>query len=138
MSEEPEPYASAEGLLGSLEFGAMKALWEKSPATVNDVRDHINQSRPAHDHLAYTTVMTVLARLHDKALATRERIGRGYSYRPTFSEPELVAHLSRRDVVELVDRYGPVALSQFAAALEESDPAVLARIMRLAAGDEHA
>ncbi len=138
MSEQPPPSASADGLLGSLEFGAMKALWEKSPATVNEVRDRINRSRTPHDELAYTTVMTVLARLHDKGLAARERVGRGYSYRPAFSESELVVHLSRRDVVELVDRYGSVALSQFAAALEESDPALLARILRLAGGDEHA
>lgn len=138
MPDPPIIDPSAEGLLGPLEHQAMRALWASAPANVNDVLTRINRSRPAESHLAYTTVMTVLVRLTEKGLLDRRKVGRGYAYTPAFTEPELVDHLSRRDIADLVDRYGAVALTQFAAALQEADPALLARIAALAEGDEDA
>lgn len=119
---------SAQGLLGSLEYAAMEALWEGAPANVGTVLSRINLGRTADEPLAYTTVMTVLARLHDKGLVERVKAGRGYDYTPRFTEGALVDHLSREEVGELVDRYGVVALAQFADALREADPKLLARI----------
>lgn len=136
MPDPPTIDPSAEGLLGPLEHQAMQALWENAPASVNDVLKRINRSRPAENRLAYTTVMTVLVRLTEKGLVDRSKVGRGYAYTPNFSEPELVDHLSRRDIAALVDRYGAVALTQFAAALQEADPTLLARITTLAEGGE--
>lgn len=49
--------------------------------------------------LAYTTVMTVLVRLHEKGLVAREREGRRYLYRSGTRAPEvtrgIVASLKR-------------------------------------------
>lgn len=114
----------------------MQALWDDAPATVNEVLALINQRRRRSQQLAYTTVMTVLARLYDKGLLDRSKVGRGYAYTPLFDEPALVEHLGRQEVEELVHRYGPVALAQFAAALEDADPALLERISRLAGRSE--
>lgn len=136
MPEPADTRPTAQGLLGSLEHQAMSALWADSPATVGDVLRHINGLRAAADQLAYTTVMTVLTRLAEKGLAGREKVGRGYAYTPTFNEPELIAHLSRRDVADLLDRYGGVALTQFAAALREADADLLARVAELAEKEE--
>lgn len=110
----------------------MGALWDGAPATVNDVLATINQRRRRSQQLAYTTVMTVLARLYDKGLLDRDKVGRGYAYTPLFDEPGLVQHLGHQEVEDLVHRYGPVALAQFAAALEDADPALLERVTRLA------
>lgn len=111
----------------------MEALWEGAPASVGTVLGRINGRRSADGQLAYTTVMTVLGRLHDKALLERVKAGRGYDYTPRFSEGALVDHLSRQEVGELVDRYGVVALTQFADALREADPQLLARLAAVAA-----
>lgn len=124
---------SAEAFLGPLEYAAMSALWAESPASVSVVLEHVNAGRDGRDQLAYTTVMTVLGRLHEKGLLQRVKAGRGYDYTPRFSEEALVEHLGRQQVDELVDRFGAVALTQFAAALRDRDPALLDQLTRLAA-----
>lgn len=123
--------ATVEDLLGPLEAQCMRALWRHTPATVSDVLAAVNEQ---HDpELAYTTVMTVLSRLHDKGYVTREREGRSYTYEPAFEERELIQLLSRRDVDALVDRYGHAALAQFADALRRADPELLQRAAQTAA-----
>ena len=123
---------SAQELLGSLEYPIMQALWCRFPLTVGDVLDGLNGDRSDGEALAYTTVMTVLSRLHDKGIVDREKDGRSYQYRPRFTEHELVRRHSRQEVQRLVDRYGSVALSQFATALQDTDPDLLVRLVRLA------
>lgn len=46
--------------------------------------------------LAYTTVMTILVRLHDKGLIEREKTGRAFAYRPVVAETDVVAEQVRR------------------------------------------
>lgn len=41
--------------------------------------------------LAYTTIMTILSRLHAKGLVSRETIGRAYGYRPVQGRAEMAA-----------------------------------------------
>lgn len=134
MTERGGP--SAEGLLGHLEYEVMCALWSAGSATVPVVLDRINAGREEGAVLAYTTVMTVLARLHDKGLLERERAGRGYSYTPRFDEAQLVEHRSRQEVGELLERYGDLALAQFAAAVDRADPELVRRVRELARGDD--
>ena len=119
-------------LLGPLECSVMRALWHASPATVAAVRARVNHCTGAD--LAYTTVMTVLGRLHHKGLVARSKQGRGYVYSPCHSEDELVEVLSSREVDRVLDRYGDAALSAFVTKLEGADPALLDRLRRLADG----
>ena len=125
----------AQGLLGPLEYSVMAALWADAPASVPTVLEHLNESRGEDEQLAYTTVMTVLGRLYDKGLVERERRGRGYDYTPRFDEDELVEHLSRQEIDDLLDRYGDVALAQFAAALDGADEELVERLRKVAGGD---
>lgn len=131
MTRKRGKAVSAQALLGSLEYAALMALWEGAPANVGAVRERINRDRDPGAQLAYTTVMTVLSRLHDKGLAERTKVGRSYDYTPSFSEAGLVDHLGRQEVDELVGRYGVVALAQFADVLRDADPHLLARVVRL-------
>lgn len=126
----------ADGLLGPLEYAVMQALWAASPASVPTVLDAVNEQRSADETLAYTTVMTVLSRLYNKGLLVRDRRGRGYEYTPRFNEPGLVAHLSEREVQGLLDRYGEVALAQFAAAVDRADERLVARLRDAAEPDD--
>lgn len=72
-------------LLPELELEVMKVLWRRDAATVADVQEELKPARP----LAYTTVMTVLDRLARKGAADRDKLGRGYLYRPAVSEQEV-------------------------------------------------
>jgi predicted transcriptional regulator len=57
----------------------MKAVWRLAPATVKDVQDAIHPWRP----LAYTTVMTIMGRLHGKGFLRRSLQSRTHYYAPT-------------------------------------------------------
>ncbi|MGI8756288.1 MAG: BlaI/MecI/CopY family transcriptional regulator, partial [Acidimicrobiales bacterium] len=80
---------------GELEGAVMVALWAAdeamTPAKV--------QAAMGGD-LAYTTVMTILARLHEKGVIERAKAGRAFAYRPIVAEADVVADQVRR----LLDR----------------------------------
>ncbi|HEX9494940.1 MAG TPA: BlaI/MecI/CopY family transcriptional regulator [Candidatus Limnocylindria bacterium] len=118
--------------LGPLETAVMERLWKRRHATVRDVVDDLGKSR----ELAYTTVMTIMTRLHAKGLLVRERDGKTYVYRPAFSRDEHRARLSRDLVRGLVDEFGDVALAQFTAELDSVDASHRAALRRIAGADE--
>lgn len=126
----PRRSVRAEQLVGPLEYAILDSLWRRGSGTVAEVLEDVNgvQDPP----LAYTTVMTVLSRLHEKGLVLREQQGRGYRYAPTHTEQELVERLAKRDVDRMVDTYGELALAHFAERLDQADPELLDRLRRLA------
>ena len=73
--------------LGELETAVLELLWDECAGdddlSVREVADRLP--------LAYTTVMTVLAHLYDKGAVTREKVGRGYRYRPARSREDFGA-----------------------------------------------
>ncbi len=108
----------------------MRILWEDGDAPVSTVMASLNDGRGRP--LAYTTVMTVLVRLHVKALVTRRLAGRGYVYAAAMSETELIDAASARAVDDLVRRFGTPALVHFAEQLDRLDTKVRAELERLA------
>lgn len=118
--------------LGPLEAVVMDRLWKRREATVRDIVVDLARTR----ELAYTTVMTIMTRLHAKGLLARVRDGKTYVYRPAFSRAEHRARLSRDLVRGLVNEFGVVALAQFAAELDDVDPAHRAALKRLATGKD--
>jgi predicted transcriptional regulator len=101
----------------------MHVIWRAArPVTVREVVDQLNDGRKPK--LAYTTVMTVMARLADKDILSRRREGRGYAYEATAED---AAGLAVRGVIR---DFGDAAMAQF---LEEAkaDPQVLRRLRRL-------
>lgn len=71
---------------GALESEVLAALWAADTALVPaDVQQALG------DDIAYNTVQTILIRLHDKQLVTRERVGRAHAYRPAHGQAELAA-----------------------------------------------
>lgn len=77
---------------GELQTQIMTILWRLGRATVEQTRDEL----PVEGRGAYTTVQTVLNRLADRGLLARERVGRGFVYKPTMTEQEyLLGSISR-------------------------------------------
>jgi predicted transcriptional regulator len=111
------------GLLGPLEAEVMKVLWAaRAPLPVRAVLDRLNAGR--RPPLAYTTVMTVMARLAEKDVLRRHREGRGYVYEPALPDEAAIA------VRELVRDYGETAVTHF---VDEAraDPKIRRRLERL-------
>lgn len=109
----------AASVLGPLEHRVMARLWEAGPQTVGDVMDALNAS--AARRLAYTTVMTILVRLHEKGLVTRQKDGRNYRYTAAVDEGSIEAQLGRRELNRLIERYGAASVAGFAAELGEGE-----------------
>ena len=110
--------------LGELETAVMEAVWTGGATTVRAV---LGQLQPARS-LGYTTVATIMTRLVEKGLLSRERSGKVDIFRPAYSREEYGRRAATQAVHSLVHAYGDVALAQFAAALESADPDRLARL----------
>ncbi len=92
--------------MGQLESQVMAVLWEHGAAmTPGEVHDALSGART----LAYTTVMTILVRLHAKGLVTRERRGRAYAYQPVESRAEYAARRMNEVLDTAGDRAGALA-----------------------------
>jgi predicted transcriptional regulator len=79
------------------------------------------------DGLAYTTVMTSLARLHEKGAVTRERHGRAYAYRWAADQASVTARQMRRLLDRDEDR--SAVLARFVAELGFDDGRLLGELL---------
>ena len=107
----------------------MEELWRSGEAPVRAVMDALNKR--ASKKRAYTTYMTIMARLHKKGLLVRRREGKTDFYEPVHSRDEYLAIRARAEVEELVAQYGDVALSNFAQQMAGLDPARRRALQRL-------
>ena len=107
---------------GELETDVLRALWSLDrPASPSDVIDEMDTDR------AYTSIATIVGRLCDKGLATRQRAGRAYEYAAASSEADLTAQRLRSVLDSTSDRQS--ALVGFAEALDPAEAAHLAAIL---------
>jgi predicted transcriptional regulator len=74
-------------LRGGLQAEVMAAVWKLGEAKVEDVRSLQPRSRRS----AYTTLQTVMNRLVDHGLLTRERRGNAFYYRAKYDEADYIA-----------------------------------------------
>jgi predicted transcriptional regulator len=115
-------------VLAPLESEVMEELWERGERTVREVLEALNaRSRPR----AYTTILTVMQRLHEKGLLRREWHGGRHVYGPAVSRDEYAA----AEVGALISEYGDAALAHFARAMSSLDEKRREQIRRLAGDD---
>jgi BlaI family transcriptional regulator, penicillinase repressor len=108
----------------------MEELWSQGEASVRAVMEALNKhARPKR---AYTTYMTIMARLYKKGVLDRRREGKTDFYAPRLSREDYMAARARAQVDELVDEYGDVALTHFAKQVAGLDPARRRALQRLA------
>ena len=111
-----------EGLLGPLETEVMETVWELGETTVRDVHAVLAKRRD----LAYTTIMTTMARLAGKGLLDRDTTGLAHRYRATLSREEYAKSTVASVVDWLVDSFPEPAMAYFVDVLDDGgDPAAL-------------
>ena len=94
----------------------MDLLWDAGePLKPGEVKDRL----PEASGLAYTTVMTVLARLWKKGRLNRERSGRAYAYSPAVDREHYVASQMEQSLGLVEDR--PAVLNYFIDSLTAED-----------------
>ncbi|WP_316766926.1 BlaI/MecI/CopY family transcriptional regulator [Streptomyces sasae] len=114
---------------GALETQVLTALHTAGgPVTAGWVRERL-----AAD-LAYTTVMTVLARLLAKDAVTRRREGRSFLWTPAADGAGLAALKMRRVLDGEQDRQA--VLASFITTLPKDDEQLLRRLLRDADGED--
>ncbi|MEK7680796.1 MAG: BlaI/MecI/CopY family transcriptional regulator [Patescibacteria group bacterium] len=96
--------------LGSLEAEVMEILWKIKIASVRSVLNLLHKKR----EIAYTTVMTIMARLHAKGLLERREDQSGaYLYSPIENKEKFLARISEKVIKNLIKNCGEVAVAQF-------------------------
>ena len=118
-------------MLGSLETQVMLALRQLEEAPAREVREHLAKSGV---RVAYTTVATILSRLHEKGLVQRRREpcrgGERYVYRPAGGEQKYLVNLLR-GVVAMFGPAGVVHLNEEISKLDPSQERELRRRLKL-------
>ncbi|GGM40368.1 BlaI/MecI/CopY family transcriptional regulator [Dactylosporangium sucinum] len=106
---------------GQLEAEVMRVLGAASgPLTPGEVRDVLDPAGA----LSYSTVVTALSRLHEKAVVTRHRgDGRAFRYGALSDPAGLVAERMRRLLAREPDRAS--VLRRFVSTLDAGDEQVL-------------
>ncbi len=108
---------------GSLESEVLAALWSADrPLTAGEVAGSLDRD------LAYTTVQTILARLHAKGAVRRDLIGRAHAYTPLLDDAGLAAERMQT----MLDKGGDHAavLTRFLHTLTAEDEATLTALLR--------
>lgn len=120
--------AAGRRAAGALESAVLGVLWQASaPLSPGEVREKLARSDSAGPSLSYSTVVTILTRLHEKGSLSRERDGRAYRYAPVSDE----AGLAARRLSQLLDRSADreAVLSRFVADLSEQDEELLRSLL---------
>jgi predicted transcriptional regulator len=117
-----------EKLLGELELEIMQVVWARQRVTVRDVLEVLTEKRP----LAYTTVMTVMTRLVDKGVLRQHRQERAYAYEAVYTPEELTTKAVGQSIRSLLERFGPLAVTEFVHQIGQVDPEQLQRLAQLA------
>jgi predicted transcriptional regulator len=130
---EPGPASAERRAAGALEAEILAILRAADgPLSPGEVRQRLappDQPGGPRGELSYSTVVTIVSRLHAKGLLARQRAGRGFTYRPV-DEASLAA--SRMSQVLSSENDHDAVLSRFVSGLSGRD----ARLLReLLAGD---
>ncbi len=95
------------------------------PLTPGEVLERLSGS--GSSPLAYTTVVTILSRLHDQGIADRFRTGRAYAYQAAADEAQLAGRRMQRLLAAEGDRAG--VLASFVEGLSARDEQVLRELL---------
>ncbi|HEX2872531.1 MAG TPA: BlaI/MecI/CopY family transcriptional regulator [Polyangiaceae bacterium] len=115
--------------LGELESAVLGALWDsRGKLSVREVLECLERSG---SELAYTTVLTVLDRMHDKGLVLREKDGKAFTYWPQLSREAYLGAQAARMLTEVTVPVQRDVLMAFLDSAEHADPAVLDELSAL-------
>jgi len=109
----------------------MDEVWRQDgETTVRAVMEALNAGR--EQDRAYTTYMTIMARLDRKGLLSRRREGKTDVYQPIVSREQYLERRAKLEVSAVVEEFGDAALVHFARQMNQLDPKRRDQLRRLA------
>lgn len=111
---------------GDLEYLVLSSLWDREPATAREIHEAVG----APEGLAYTTIATVLDRLHTKGLVKRRRSGKRYIYQSNVERVKIEKRRAREAVGEILGEDPAPAIAALVEAVEAIDPSLLDDLAR--------
>lgn len=99
--------------LGELERVVMETVWAATERGGSVSVREVHEALAAHRSLAYTTVMTVMGRLAEAGLLSRERDGRAYRYAAAGTREALTAATIREQLDAMGDADRKAAMLHF-------------------------
>ena len=122
----PGDDAAGRRAAGELEAAVLAVLQAAGSAlSPGEVRNRLGGD------LAYTTVVTILSRLHAKGVLERRKAGRAFRYAPVTDEPGLAARRMARVLDAEPDR--EAVLARFVSGLSHADEDLLRQMLGEAA-----
>ena len=116
-------------VLGTLEAEVMEAVWAAGEVSVRDVHRQLERRRP----IAYTTVMTTLARLARKRLLRRRKRDGAHLYAPAVDREQLGRAVADSVLDGLLGGFGTTAVARLVDRLQREDPRRIDELARLIA-----
>ena len=117
--------------LGALESKVMEIIWkQKKPVPVKVAFDILYKKRP----IAYTTVMTIMTRLVDKGLLTRDLQGQKYLYKPKLAKKQFIAYAVHGIFSTAVSTLGEEALTHFIKEIQKINPKKRRELLKILNG----
>ena len=96
----------------------MEAIWQLGAASVRDILNYFKGKKKP----AYTTIMTVMARLHKKGILRRQFKNDAYIYTPIQNRENFSASMSKKIIHSLINEFGEeAAVAGFIDTLENSN-----------------
>ncbi|MDP2858500.1 MAG: BlaI/MecI/CopY family transcriptional regulator [Bacillota bacterium] len=117
-------------VLGGLEADIMELMWKTGRCCVRDVHRVLRENKD----LAYTTVMTVMARLATKGLLTRELVEDAYYYETAVSKPEFESSIVSHVLDGLLESFSEQTISQLLGKAEAKDKNVVDALAQIIDG----
>ncbi|MBI3984326.1 MAG: BlaI/MecI/CopY family transcriptional regulator [Candidatus Levybacteria bacterium] len=101
--------------LGELEKQVMDIVWETKSCSARDVLGKLNLKKK----LAYTTIATILQRLHNKGFVKRIEDKRGYLYSPKLTRKFYTKSIAQSFLRKFIDSFGDSAIASFAQSVDK-------------------
>ena len=118
--------------LHELEAEVMEVVWERGESSVREVMQALNADTPKER--AYTTYMTIMARLDAKGMLERRRQGKTDLYTSRYARDQYADMRAQAELESVVNQYGEVALAHIARQMEALDPQHRRALQRMARG----
>lgn len=128
-----EPARAPVPALHEVEAEVMDDVWRLGEVNVRSVLEALNAR--FDKQRKYTTIMTIMSRLHAKGVLSRRRDGKTDLYAPVLSREQYDEARAHAQVEALVDEYGDLALVHFAKQMARLDPQRREQLRRLARRD---
>lgn len=106
---------SMKSTLGELEQQIMDIVWEQKNCSARDILTKLEQEKK----LAYTTVATILQRLHDKGLLSRKESSNGHIYAPKVSKEKYTKNVAQSFLKNFIHSFGDTAIASFADSIDK-------------------